>query len=158
MQNDILRVSSTLTVVSLMILLTGCLQSINENHSQWRGEDENQNRLAKMYAITLPICDGKPIEEHKSCVQTIRKEFAQRFADRFSAHYTASSAESLLATAIALSYIMDSKDQKHQTGGKEPSKKLTKVNTRSRFCRTHQFSKQFSVSLSSFTVIPVTCS
>ena len=150
------RVLKLCVLCSINFLISGCLGSISENHSQWRGDEENQNRLAKMYAQTIPICDGKPVGEHRKCVASVRKEFSQRFADRFSAYYTARSAESLLASAIVLSYVIDSNSSKSSSnsttsnGSKSGTSKL-------RLCRTHQFSSQFSVSLSSFTAIPVTC-
>lgn len=124
---------------------------VTENHSQWRGEEENQNRLLKMYALALPLCDGKNIEAHKACVATIRKEYSNRFHDRYKAYYTAKSAESLLATAVILSYLSeDTATTDNKTAQPKPAK-------RNLVCSTHQFSSNLSVSLSSFTVIPVTC-
>jgi len=152
MSKNLAQFSKVCSILLLSFFMTNCMQTVNENHSQWRGETENHNRLAQMYALTIPICDGKPIDEHTACVSSIRKEFAQRFADRFSAYYTASSAETLLATAIVLSYAVDAQNSSTTTNPASSS-----ANT-SRICRTHQFSKQFSVSLSSFTAIPVTCS
>lgn len=141
-----------------LLMIAGCMGSINDSHSQWRGDEENQNRLAKMYAQTIPICDGKPIGEHKKCVASVRDEFSKRFADRFSAYYTAKSAESLLASAIVVSYLVDSNSTDNGSSSSTKNVSKTVKSSRPRLCRTHQFSSQFSVSLSSFTAVPVTCS
>ena len=141
-----------------LLLVSGCMGAINESHSQWRGDEDNQNRLAKMYAQTIPICDGKPMEDHKKCVASVRSEFSERFADRFSAYYTAKSAESLLASAIVVSYVMDNNSSNGSSTSNSTNVSKTVKSSTTRLCRTHQFSSQFSVSLSSFTAVPVTCS
>jgi hypothetical protein len=133
------------------------MSGFNNKFSQWRGDEENQNRLAKMYAMALPLCDGKEIESHKACVANVRKEYADRFADRYKAHYTAKSAESLLATAIVLSYAADAMASSGSSKTQGTSTTASAVR-KTRLCRTHKFSKSHSISLSSFTVIPVICS
>ena len=145
--------------------LTGCFQSINNAHSQWRGEDENKDRLAKMYVDSLPLCDGREISQHKLCVAKIRKEFSERFSDRYRAYYTALSAESLFATAIVLDYVVSElKESKGANSDASPTNsKVTSdapqpaSTSRPRLCRMTNLGSQYSVSLSSFTIIPVTC-
>ena len=144
------RICMLLTVVTF---LAGCIGSITEAHSQWRGDEKNKNRLATMYAKSLPICDKKLIAAHKVCVDKIRKEFSKRFATRFNAYYTAKSAETLLVKAVVISYLTS-----------EMAKVKNKTNTnasvvkKNRLCSSYKLSRQFSGSLSSFTVIPVSCS
>jgi hypothetical protein len=151
--------SSTKLLIFLLLsfALTGCMSDFNSKFSQWRGDEENQNRLAKMYAMALPLCDGKEIESHKTCVANVRKEYANRFADRYKAYYTASSAESLLATAIVVSYVADQIASSGSSSASKTSKASSSVR-KTRLCRTHKLSQSHSISLSSFTVIPVTCS
>ena len=132
-------------------LLTGCA-AINDTHSQWRGDVENQNLLATMYANTLPICDGKQMSEHKACVSRIRKEYSARFSDRYKAYYTVKSAEELLLRAVVVSYLteeLSSPKVKSSSPANDGGRKLV--------CSAHSLSSQFAVSLSSFTVVPITC-
>ena len=137
-----------ISIVAL-IMLTGCMKSVNDAHSQFRGEQENENRLAKMYALSLPACNGKPVKAHKACVSKIRKEYARRFADRFKAHYTASSAESVLATAIVISYAMDSNKSSSSSGSSSSGKV--------RLCTIHKNNFSFAGLSSPATVVPATC-
>jgi hypothetical protein len=141
-----------------ILLLSGCFKTINEGHSQFRGEAENQNRLLNMYAMALPLCDGNSIANHKLCVSNIRKEYSARFADRFKAHYTASSAESLFATAIVLSYLSDEQSKNSSSDGtSSPVKtRLCKMQPPIRNPISNQFS--FAIDLAQFANLPVKCS
>lgn len=146
-----------LILLSVPFALAGCMKGFNDNFSQWRGDEENKDRLAIMYANALPLCDGKSVDAHKACVAKIRSEYSARFADRYRAYYTAASAEQLFASAIVLSYVIEEVSSNNNSTNSSSSSSNS-ASRKARVCRTNKFSKSHSISLSSFTVIPVTCS
>ena len=139
-----------LSPVIAFLILCGCSQ-VTENHSQWRGESANLQRLNEMYALAIPLCDGKSPKAHKKCVDGIRQEYAARFADRHRAYYTASSVESLMVKTIVVSCFLAELGEMTSDAVSESSGGDSMV------CATNKLSGQFSVSLTSFVVMPVSC-
>ncbi|MDC3304217.1 hypothetical protein OAV15_03405 [Amylibacter sp.] len=144
-----------------IFIVSGCMDGISNSHSQWRGEVDNQNRLAGMYAASLPLCDGKNKSQHKTCIEKIRHEYATRFADRYRAYYTAKSAEQLLATAIVISYVSDAMNNDTQNSSKrnttnpQTCKMVPRVP--SNFGGNFSSQLSFAVNLKKFNNFPVKC-
>ena len=125
-------------------------------NSQFLTDEENLETYRSLVAENLVLCDGLARSDHETCAGRIKSELASRFAERNEVLIRTTSMQDYLMESIIVSYstqiVVES-----ISGALDSSDPTKTVKGSSVTCVLTETQAPYSISLSSFVVVPVSC-
>ena len=125
-------------------------------NSQFLTDEENLETYRSLVAENLVLCDGLARSEHETCARRIKSELASRFAERNYVLIRTTSMQDYLMDSIIMSYSSQILTESISSAMDSPGS-TTKAKGRVATCVLTATQAPYSISLSSFVVVPVSC-